>query len=112
MLADAGLGHEQPIDVEIVVVLRVRDRRFERLPDVVGDPLARELQRGHRPPGVRPRIRPATRSSLRGLVRSMVAALITPASAGMTTRASGKPDRRSQKHGKQLQLFGSSFTVL
>lgn len=43
-LADIGLGDDQRVDVEIVVVLSVGDRRFERLLDGACDALAGELQ--------------------------------------------------------------------
>jgi hypothetical protein len=38
------LGDDQIVDVEVVVVLGVGDRRFQALLDVDRDPLARELQ--------------------------------------------------------------------
>src|SRR5882672_6684656 len=41
-LADRGFGHDQPVDVEIVVVLGIGDRRVERLLDVQRDALLRE----------------------------------------------------------------------
>src|SRR5438445_7163391 len=41
-LADRGLGHDQAIDVEIVVVLGVGDGRVQSLPDVLGDALLGE----------------------------------------------------------------------
>ena len=45
-LADIGLGDDQAVDVEIVVVLSVGDCRFQRLLDGAGDALAREFQFG------------------------------------------------------------------
>jgi hypothetical protein len=43
-----GLGDDQRVDVEVVIVLGVGDRRLERLLDVLGDALAREGQVGER----------------------------------------------------------------
>ena len=40
VLADEGLGDDQAVDVEAVVVLGVGDRRVERLAHVGGDALA------------------------------------------------------------------------
>ena len=47
-VADMGLGDDQIVDLEVVVVLGVRDRRFQALLDVDRDPLALELQVGER----------------------------------------------------------------
>src|SRR5258708_25542047 len=41
-LADGGFGHDQAVDVEIVVVLGVGDGRVQRLADVLGDALLGE----------------------------------------------------------------------
>ena len=43
-----GLGDDEIVDLEVVVVLGVRDRRFQALLDVDRDPLARKLQVGER----------------------------------------------------------------
>ena len=48
VLADIGLGDDQLVDVEIMIVLGVGDRRFERLLDRSGDAAAREGQFGER----------------------------------------------------------------
>src|SRR6266403_1678109 len=47
-IADMRLGDDQIVDIEIVIVLGVGDRRFQALLDVDRDPLARELQIGER----------------------------------------------------------------
>ena len=47
-LADMRLGDDEIVDVEIVIVLGIGDRRFQALPDVLGDALARKLQIGER----------------------------------------------------------------
>ena len=47
-LADMRLGDDQIVDVEVVVVLGVGDRRFQALATSFGDPLAREFQVGER----------------------------------------------------------------
>src|SRR3954467_10769986 len=47
-LADKRLGDDQFVDVEIVIVLGVGDRRLQALLDFGGDPLLRELQVGER----------------------------------------------------------------
>src|SRR3984893_14099395 len=47
-VADMRLGDDQIVDIEVVVVLGVGDRRFQALLDVDRDPLARELQIGER----------------------------------------------------------------
>src|SRR5215510_5230905 len=47
-LADMGLGDDQVVDVELVVVLGVGDRRLQALAHVLGDSLARELEIGER----------------------------------------------------------------
>jgi len=47
-LADMGLGDHKIVDVEVVIVLGVGDRRFQALAHVFGDALARELQVGER----------------------------------------------------------------
>ena len=43
-----GLGDDEIVDIEIVVVFRVGDGALERLADVEGDALARELEIGQR----------------------------------------------------------------
>src|SRR5262245_45263779 len=43
-LADAGLAHHQAVDVQLVVVLGVGDRRLQRLAHVFGNAPARKLQ--------------------------------------------------------------------
>src|ERR1700738_1076494 len=45
-LADMGLGHDQIVDLEVMVVFGVGDRRLQALLDVDRDPLARKLQIG------------------------------------------------------------------
>jgi hypothetical protein len=47
-LTHISLGNNQRIDIEIVVVLGVCDRRFKRLLDGRGDALARKLKLGQR----------------------------------------------------------------
>src|SRR5262249_36560806 len=47
-LADMGLGDDEIVDVELVVVLRVGDRRLEALAHLLGDALAREFEIGER----------------------------------------------------------------
>src|SRR6202166_336070 len=47
-VADMRLGDDQIVDIEVVIVLGVGDRRFQALLDVDRDPLARELQIGER----------------------------------------------------------------
>ena len=47
-LADMRLGDDQIVDVEVVVVLRIRDRRLQALAHVLGDALAREFEIGER----------------------------------------------------------------
>src|SRR6185369_475492 len=49
VLAHEGLGDDQRVDVEVVVVLGVGDRRIERLADVLGDALVAELELVQRP---------------------------------------------------------------
>ena len=48
VLADISLGDHQLVDVEIMVVLGIGDRRFERLLDRAGDAPAREGELGQR----------------------------------------------------------------
>mgnify|MGYP002653772576 CR=1 FL=1 len=43
-LADVSLGDDQRVDVEIMIVLGVRDRAFQGFLHRLGDPLAREGQ--------------------------------------------------------------------
>src|SRR6516225_6262203 len=43
-VADMRFRNDQIVDVEIVIVLGVRDRRFQALLDITRDPLARKLQ--------------------------------------------------------------------
>src|SRR5262245_56305264 len=45
-LADMRLGDDEIVDVEIVIVLGIGDRRFQALAHVARDPLARELEIG------------------------------------------------------------------
>src|SRR3984957_9658713 len=45
-IADMRLGDDQIVDIEIMVVLGIGDRRFQALLDVDRDPLARKLQIG------------------------------------------------------------------
>src|SRR6266481_4043653 len=45
-VADMGLGDDQIVDIEVVVVLGIGDRRLQALLDVDRDPLARKLQVG------------------------------------------------------------------
>src|SRR3984885_2998518 len=47
-LADMGLGDDEIVDVEIVIVLGVSDRRFQALADIPSDALAREFKIGGR----------------------------------------------------------------
>src|SRR5258707_8704306 len=47
-VADVRLGNDQIVDIEIVIILGIGDRRFQALLDVDRDPLARELQIGER----------------------------------------------------------------
>jgi len=42
--ADMGARHHEIVDVEIVIVLRIRNGGFQALADVLGDALAREFQ--------------------------------------------------------------------
>ena len=44
--ADAGFLDVEPVDIELVVVLGVGDRRLQYLPDLVRDATAREGQLG------------------------------------------------------------------
>src|SRR5277367_3319384 len=48
VLADPGLGDDQIVDVEIMVVLSVGDRGFERLLHLDRDPFVGELEIGER----------------------------------------------------------------
>jgi hypothetical protein len=81
-----GLGDDQIVDVEVVVVLGVGDRRFQALLDVDRDPLARELQVGERRATFLPRISCATRLSFCGLTRSMRATALASLSARLRSR--------------------------
>src|SRR5262245_6935912 len=47
-LSDMGLGDDKIVDVEVVIVLGVCDRRFQALADILGDALVRKLQIGER----------------------------------------------------------------
>ena len=47
-LADMGLGDDEIVDVEVVIVFRIGDRRFQALAHVAGDALAREFEIGER----------------------------------------------------------------
>src|SRR6185312_15807404 len=48
VLADAGLGDDEIVDVEVVVVLGVGDGAFQHLLDLMRDAARRELQLGER----------------------------------------------------------------
>src|SRR5258708_6981473 len=48
VLADPGLGDDQIVDVELMIVLGVGDRGFERLLDLYRNSLVRELEIGTR----------------------------------------------------------------
>jgi len=50
-----GFGDDQIVDIEVVVVLGIGDRRFQALLDVDSDPLARKLQVGERSRAFLPR---------------------------------------------------------
>src|SRR5450759_4733634 len=43
-----GLGDDQLVDVEVVIVLGISDRRLQALAHVLGDALARKLEVGER----------------------------------------------------------------
>ena len=47
-LADMRLDDHEIVDVEIVIVLRIGDRRFQALAHVAGNALAREFEIGKR----------------------------------------------------------------
>jgi hypothetical protein len=47
-LANMRLGNDQIVDVEFVIVFRVRDRRLQALANVLRDALARKFQIGER----------------------------------------------------------------
>src|SRR5262249_42898008 len=47
-LADMGLGDHEIVDVGLVIVFRICDRRLQPLEYVLGDALARELEIGFR----------------------------------------------------------------
>src|ERR1700691_2079457 len=47
-LADMRLDNDATVDIEVVIVLRVRDRRFQTLANVAGDALARKFEIGER----------------------------------------------------------------
>ncbi len=47
-LADMSFGNDKIVDVELVIVLRVRDRRLEALADILRDALARKFKIGER----------------------------------------------------------------
>src|SRR5262249_8776875 len=47
-LADMCLGDDEVVDVEVVIVFGVGDRRLQALAHILGDALARELQVGER----------------------------------------------------------------
>src|SRR4051794_30251094 len=51
-VADMRFGDDEIVDLEVMVVLGVGDRRFQTLLDVDRDPLARELQVGKRRRGL------------------------------------------------------------
>ena len=48
VLADVGLGNDQLVDVEAVVVLGIGDRAHHALAHIAGDALLAELELGHR----------------------------------------------------------------
>jgi hypothetical protein len=70
-LAHISLGNNQLVDIEIVVVLGVCDRRFKRLLDGRGDALARKLKLGQRLVNLLAADDAATRLSFCGLMRSV-----------------------------------------
>src|ERR1700683_2240476 len=47
-LADMRLDNDEIVDIEVVIVLRVRDRRFQAFANVAGDALARKFEIGER----------------------------------------------------------------
>ncbi len=47
-LADMRLGNDEIVDVEVVIVLRIGDRRFQTLAHVAGDAFARKFEIGER----------------------------------------------------------------
>src|ERR1043165_4442032 len=47
-LANMRLGNDEIVDVEFVIVFRIRDRRLQTLANVLRDPLAREFEIGER----------------------------------------------------------------
>jgi hypothetical protein len=69
VLADVGLGDDELVDVEAVVVLGVGDRRLQRLLDVVADRFFEKVRSASAFSTFLLRIIAATRLSLRGLVR-------------------------------------------
>ena len=69
--ADLGARDHQPIDVELMVVLGIGDRAFQRLLYLLGDTALAEGERRDRLRGRRLRIIAATRLSLRGLTRML-----------------------------------------
>ena len=81
-LADIGLGDDEIVDVELVIVLGVGDRALERLLHVARDALAGELADRRAPSSTfLPRISCATRLSFCGETRSMRATAFASLSA-------------------------------
>jgi hypothetical protein len=74
-LADIGLGDDQRVDVEVVVVLGIGDRRFQRLLDVEAMRLREKVRSAS-----------AARPSCRGSWRNQVQLLRADADAGNGTR--------------------------
>lgn len=67
-----GLGDDQRIDVELVIVLGIGDRRLQRLPDIAGDALAAEGRSASAVDTFLPRINAATRLSFCGEMRMVL----------------------------------------
>src|SRR5205807_198127 len=55
-LADVRLGNDQVVDVEVVVVLGIGDRRLQAFLDIARDALARKLRVGENSPNLCPAI--------------------------------------------------------
>src|SRR5262249_61102326 len=47
-LADMRLGHDEIVDIEVVIVLGIGDRRLQALAHLAGDALVRKLEIGKR----------------------------------------------------------------
>jgi hypothetical protein len=80
-LADIGLGDDQIVDIEIVVVLGVCDGRFKRLLDVEAMRLREKVRSASALSTFLPRIIAATRFSFCGLMRSVRATACASLSA-------------------------------